>query len=584
MRTNQKIEDLKDKTAQGIEDVKNLHLSDVKKFYKRFLLRLPDISHLRNIVLFGAIATLLILFLFSQRFASLYAYLPKTPVSGGTYEEGVVGKIEQLNPLFSPTNSAEQAAVSLIFSGLTKKDGSRNTVSDLAEKWEISPDGKSYTFHLKSNVLWHDGQRLTSDDIVFTVNTVQNPDSRSPLLEVWKGVEASSPDENTVVFKLSQPFAPFIANTDLPILPRHMLEAVPARNLKVAEFNKKPIGTGPFKFEELMQIREYQELTLDKNEVYYEGEPYLSRLVIKTYENEAKMLEGYAKKEILGVEHLLLGESKQKQKLPNLKTYEVAIPEYDVLYFNLRKGLTKEKVIREAILLAVDRNKIREDVFAGEATVIYSPILPGYLGYNPKLKSAPNIASAKEKLAVAGFVPDADGILKKGDTRLSLNLYTTNDEQKTKEAESILEMLKMIGMEVKIEKMPMGALIQGHIRPRDFDMLLVSQNLGADPDLYPFWHSSQVNDPGLNFSGFSDRRVDKYLEMGRSNSDPKIRSEKYAAATDIIWGEVPAVFLVRPSWLYGVSRDVKGIIDYQLIDPKNRFWDIEKWYILERRA
>jgi len=584
MNIGEKFEEVKESLEDSTEKVKEANLSDVKKFYKGFLSRLPDISHLTNIVLFGAIATLLILFLFSQRFASLYAYLPKTPVSGGIYKEGIVGKIEQLNPLYSPTNSAESAAASLIFSGLTKKDSARNSVPDLAEKWEISPDGKTYTFHLRANALWQDGKKLTSDDVIFTINTIQNPDARSPLLEVWKGTEVAKPDEKTVVFKLTQSFAPFITNTDVPIIPKHILEAVPPRNLKVAEFNSKPIGSGPFKFDSLEKIRESQELSLMRSENYYDKKPYLAEIILKTYENETKMIEGYAKKEIMGIEHLTSRESQRKSQLSNLETYQLAIPEYDVLYFNLRKGLTKEKVVREAILLATDRGKIASDVFGGEAMQVYSPILPGYLGHNSKLKSVPNIETAKQKLAAAGFTVDADGILKKGDTRLSINLFTTNDEQKAKEAEMISEMLKGIGIEVKIGKLPMGALIQERVRPRNFDLLLISQNLGADPDIYPFWHSSQANDPGLNFSGFSDRRVDKYLESGRASSDPKVRTDKYIAATQILWDEISAVYLVRPNYVYGVSKDVKGIEDSQLVDPKNRFWNVENWYILEKRS
>lgn len=584
MNIGGKFEEVKEGFEESVEKAKKADLSDVKKFYRHFLSRLPDVSHLKNIVLFGTITTFLIFFLFSQRFAELYAYLPKTPVSGGTYEEGVVGKIEQLNPIFSPTNSAESAVTSLIFSGLTKKDGARNSVPDLAEKWEVSPDGKTYTYYLKSNLLWQDGQKLTSDDVVYTINTIQNPDVRSPLLEVWRGIQVSKNDEKTVVFKLPYAFAPFISNTDVPIVPKHILEAVPPRNLKVAEFNSKPIGSGPFKFEELKQVKSSQEITLSRNENYFGKNPYLSEVMIKTYENQSKMVEGYAKKEILGIEHLTNAESSKKSQLSNLNTYELAIPEYDVLYFNLRKGVTKEKVVRESIQLAIDRGKITNDVFGGEAVPVYSPILPGYLGHNPKLKSVPNIEAAKQKLAAAGFLADADGILKKGDARLSVNLFTLNDDQRIKEAEKIAEALKAIGIEVKIEKQPMGALIQDHIRPRDFDMLLISQNLGADPDLYPFWHASQANDPGLNFSGFSDRRVDKNLEAGRTNSDPKIRADKYVAATQIIWDEVPAVFLVRPNYVYGVSRDVKGVSDSQLVDPKNRFWNIESWYILEKRS
>lgn len=570
--------------SKGIEKLRNARLSDIWVLYRRFLKRIPDISHLKNIVLFGSAATLIIFILFNQRFGALYQYLPKEPVSGGIYTEGIVGKIEQLSPLYSASNPPESSAVAVIFSGLTKKNDNRESVPDLAEKWEVSPDGKTYTFTLKNNLRWQDGKQLTAEDIVFTIETIQNPDVKSPLLPIWKGVGVKKQDEKTVAFSLTSPYAPFISNTDVAIIPKHILGNIPARSLKTAEFNTAPVGSGPYKFEVLKNIKDSQELTLVPNRNYYGQIPYLDKIVFKTYASISDLTGAYARREILGMRRIPNSEVNNKSQLPNIGMYSLAIPEYDALYFNLRKDVIKEKAIRDAISLSISRAQIVKEVYSGGALPIYSPILPGYLGYNPKLRSQPDLNAAKAKITEAGFVIGPDGIASKGDQRLVLRLITVDTSEKAREAELIKDAARQIGIDIQIEKSPFTTYIQDHVRPRDFDILLVSQNLGADSDIYSFWHSTEVNDPGLNFSGYTDRKLDKFLEQGRTILDPAVRKDKYLSVSQSIYDSNAAVYLVWPYYIYGVSKEVKGPGNGRFVDPKNRFWNVEKWYIYDKKA
>jgi peptide/nickel transport system substrate-binding protein len=343
------------------------------------------------------------------------------------------------------------------------------------------------------------------------------------------------------------------------------------------------VGSGPFKFDTLKKVRESDELSLIPNDGYYGQRPYLKKVILKTYGDESKLVAGYNKKEILGMEKLP-GQELSKKSLPNMNAYQMSVPEYDVIYFNTRTGLTKDKAIREAISLAIDRNALIDNVYSGEGFPIYGPLLPGFLGFDSKLKQAVNVEAAKAKLAGSGFVPSDDGIYKSGETRASVRLLYPDSPEKNLEAEIIRDFLKTAGIEARLEKYPIGALVQDHIRPRDFDLLLVAQNLGADSDLYPLWHSTGVNDPGLNFSGLSSRLLDKNLEQGRTSLDQNVRAEKYSAAAKLITDETPAVFLVWPNYIYGVSRDVKGIQNERLVDPNDRFWNITSWYIDEKQA
>lgn len=583
MSLNEQIGKGKANLSSLIKNLRNANLSDFKKIWRDFLRRLPDIYHLKNVVFFSFLALLAILALFAQRFSVLYEYLPKKPVSGGTYSEGVVGRIEQLNPLFSPTNSAESSVTSLIFPGLTKKNGDRKNIPDLAERWEVSKDGKEYTFFLRKNNVWEDGQKLTAEDIVFTINTIQDPDSKSALLEVWKGIETVKKDDYTVAFRLPNPYSPFITNTDVSIIPKHILEMVPGRNLKLAEFNLKPVGSGPFKFSEIKALKDSQEVTLVSNDKYWGKKPYLKKVIIKTYPEHKKLLEGYAKRDVLGIEEIKPSGLKEKDKFPNINLFQLGLPRYDAIYFNLRTGATKEKMVREAIHLVTNRSEIISTVYGGEAISLYSPIPPGFIGNNPKLKIGNDPKTAKNKLKEIGYIPDKDGILKKGDARLSLRLVTSDEPELSREADLFQKNLKDIGVEIKLEKYPISALTQDYVRTRNFDLLLISQNLGSDPDIYPFWHSTQAVNPGLNFSGFSDRRLDKALEQARGTTDMKTRSDKYNVATQIIWDETPAIIICAPNYIYGVSNEIKGVKVGKLFDPKDRFWDITNWYLLEER-
>ncbi len=564
------------------QSLKKVNADDIKKRISWFSKRLPDISHLKNIVLFSGIASLLVLILFAQRFAAIYRYIPTKPIDGGIYTEGVVGKIEQFNPLYTPLNSAEQAVAKLVFSGLVKKNANRSVDPDLAQSWEASADGKTYTFHLKENLKWSDGAELTSDDVVFTINTIQTPDVKSPLLEVWKGVEVTNSDRNTVVFKLQNSLPDFLNLANFAVLPKHLLESIPPRNLKTAEFSIKPVGSGPYIVAESKKIRESDEVVLLVNENFYDKKPYIPKIIIKTYTDYAGLIEGYIKKEVKGVERVA-GVGEEEDKLPNIKLYRGAVPEYDALYFNLRTGVSKDKYFRQAVSYAVNRTQIIEEAYKGQASEIFAPVLPGYVGYNPEFKQNFDLASAKAKLTEGGYAPGPDGIMVKNEQKVSVRLVTSSSIEKSREADLIAVNLGLLGIETKIEKYPTNALIQDYIRPRNFDLLLISQNLGDSSDLYPFWHGTQANDPGLNFSGFSDRPVDKFIEQARVLTDKNQRAEKIRTITKIIWDETPAVFLVRPDYEYGVSNEVKGIDIGRLTDPSDRFWNITGWYIFEKR-
>lgn len=583
MNLKLKLNNLKSVFKKTTDDIKKTDLSDVNNVYKRSLKKLPDISHLKNIVLFSGVATLLIFILFAQRFAALYTFLPTKPAEGGLYSEGMVGNIVQLNPLFSPINSAEDSAVSLLFSGLTTNVDGRMVAGDLAESWEVSEDKKTYTFKLRDNLSWHDGERLTADDIYFTYTTIQNPDSGSPRLATWKDVKVNVLDERTVTFVLSSPYASFIYLTDVPILPEHILGDVPVSNLRVSEFSTEPVGSGPYVFDELKFVKDVEEVHMLANENYYKNRPYIDEIVLKSYPNYNSLAYAYNRRDVMGMTRINASDINREGHLPNIVAYDLAIPEYDALVYNLGSSVISDKALREAIGLVIDKDKIVEDVYYSQATPIHTAILPGYLGYNNQTKQAFDVALAKKKLAEAKYTLDGDGKLLKGKTPVSLRLVTTDQDVKTREAELIATMIGDLGIEVLIERYPLKTYIEEMIRPRNYDMILVTQNLGPDSDIYTFYHTNMAEDPGLNLSGIKNRELDKNLEVARTTHDNSIRAARYKQIATFINAQNPATFVCWPSYLYGVSREVKGVNSMRISNPKDRFWNVENWYISEKR-
>lgn len=583
MRFKLKLNSLKDGFQERKADLSNTTFDDFTNLYKRVMRRIPDISHLKNIVLFSALSTLTILILFAQRFTGLNDYLPTKAAYGGAYTEGVQGEIKQLNPLYSPINNAETSATSLIFSGLTKRAQGGEVKPDLAESWEVSNSNKTYTFHLRKDVKWHDGQDFTADDVAFTFNKIQDPDASSAYLAAWKGVEVTTIDRNTVVFVLPDPYAYFLSQTNVPIVPKHILENVPSASLASAEFSAAPVGTGPFVFKEFKELKTHQEVWLSVNKNYYGEKPHFDSAAIKAYKNYSAVIDAYRYRSVMAVEHVNPKDLENKSTLPNINAYTLTIPEYDSLIFNLRSGFTKDKALRQAVSSLINRKLIIDNVYDSWATPVYSAILPGSVGYNSQLKTAFDPTAATKKLADSGYTKNAEGKLMKDGQPVTLRIVTDDSDLKKKEATIIKDELLKQGFDISVESYPFSSFVEDYVRTRNYDLLLISQSLGSDGDLYAYYHSKMKDDPGLNFSGLEMREVDKYLETARNTQDIALREARYKSIAGIIAQELPAINICRPSYIFGVSKDIKGIASMRLIEPRDKYSQINSWYLKEVR-
>jgi peptide/nickel transport system substrate-binding protein len=488
------------------------------------------------------------------------AFHRQVGLAGGTYSEAVVGTVKNINPVL-PESSASSDASRLIFSGLTQSDNQGKLAADLAQSWTVSTDGRTYTFHLRKDVKWHDGVPFSAGDVVFTLAVIQNPDTRSPLAHVWQGVKAEAKDANTVVYTLPKPFSPFINDTTIGILPQHLLENVDPSSLRVADFNQKPVGTGPFKIDQFDQANGIIKLAANKN--YYAGRPLLDGVILRAFPDFQQALDAYDHRQVLGVSRIQVGDFASATKQEDLQLRDLTVPEEAAVFFRTTSPVLSDKAVRGALAQATDRQAIVNGPEGRHALPLYSPLPPG-----PN-----NTATARQSSYDLG---------KANGQRLEIHLVTQTNSQYAPVAELIKKQWAKAGAQVDIKTVDAIMLQQTYIRSRNYDALLYGINAGADPDEYVYWDSSQSKDPGLNVSMYSSSAADKALESGRTLRAPALRSAKYKAFLTAWMQDTPAVMLYNPSYIYGVSRSVIGVGSQRLVNPSDRFYGIQNWAVHSR--
>ncbi|MFZ2193400.1 MAG: peptide ABC transporter substrate-binding protein [Candidatus Moraniibacteriota bacterium] len=549
-------------------------------------MRLYRVTSLKEKFLF---CFLILFFISSLSYWLVSSYYSKTESIanfGGEYIEGNIGQPAHINPVLSLSNDVDSDLSLIIYNGLLKYNDKGALINDLTESYEINEDKTVYTFHLKKNVTWHDGEKLTADDVFFTFNLISDPAYKSPLRSIWQGVSANIVDEYTISFKTS-PYVGFLNNATFGIMPKHIWEPVKPENFALTELNLEPIGTGPFKYTSFQKDSKGNILSykLVANPNYFYGKPYLSKITFNFYTEESALLDAYNRKEIMGINSVSSQNISTIKNQKNTFVHELNIPRYFAVFINQIKSvpLADDKV-REALNYATNREELINLLLDGKGTPVYSPILPGMLGYSPDLgKVNYDSEKAKKLLDEAGWKTSGDGIRVKDDKLLEINLVTTNWDEFNKLAEILKAQWEKVGVKVNINSPTVSDVQQNYIRPREYEALLFGQNIGADPDPYSFWHFSQGKDPGLNLAIFGDDTSDKLIEAGRMEFDPEKRAQNYVDFQNILIKEIPAIFLCSPKYIYPVNKSIQGMTTENIASPAKRFSNIEKWYIKTKR-
>lgn len=476
----------------------------------------------------------------------------------------------------------------IIFSGLVKYDAERNIAMDVAREYQISDDKKTYIFKLREDVFFHNGEKLTADDVVFTIQMIQNPEYKSPLSQNFQGVRIEKINDFEVKLELIQPYTPFINNLTVGILPKHIWENIEPKNAALAEFNLKPVGNGPYKFGFLKKdkVGKIKAITLEKYEKFHLGSPYLKELVFKFYPDTSELINAYNKKEIGGISFLPASKKSDVKKIDKAALYRIKLPQYFAVFFNQEmREVLKNDAVRKALSYATNYGELIEEALNGEGAISSGPIPEGFVGYHEGLEKYNfDPKKAKSILEEAGFNDkDGDGIREKDDEKLEFTLVSTDWPEYVKTAELLQKQWKEIGVNLNLQQKPVGTITQDFIRPREYDAILYGEIIGSDPDPYPFWHSEESRDPGLNLALFKDKEADDLLVKGRKEFDAEKRAEYYKKFQEILFKKAPAVFLYSPVNLYLTNKKLKGLQVEKIVIPSERFGNVNEWHLKTKR-
>lgn len=495
------------------------------------------------------------------------SHLQYLPVAGGTYIEGIVGYPKTINPLYAVNRDIDSDLSYLIFSRLLKYDADGRLVNDLATKIDISPDAKQYTIYIHDDAQWHNGEKLTAEDVLFTFNLIRDPEYRSPLRPALANVQAEKIDDYTIKFTLSEPYAPFLELLTFGILPKNIWSGISPSAATVSDLNLKPVGSGPYKLQNFLRNKDgdLKEYRLVVNEKYYGPKPYLKGINFIFFADRQEAIKSMNDRQILGLSYLPISSHKELLAQNSLYFHELIQPQIVALFFNQEKNKRlADKDARQALGAALDRNQIIKDVFSGIYPIADGPILKNSPFYN-------------NQITPVTFSPEVTASTTKAKA-ISLTLTVVDTGSNAAVAEKIKAYWEQAGVTVTLKKVS-GEQAANIIKDRDFEVILYGESVGGDPDIYAFWHSSQIGSKGLNLAGYNNPEADRLLLEARTAVSTADRLAKYQKLQEIIVADLPAIFLYSPTYTYVQSKELGGFSGTMIIDPADRFSGVSNWYL-----
>lgn len=528
------------------------------------------------------------------------------PTIGGEYTEGVIGEPQFVNPLYATNSDVDRDLSRLVYSGLVSWTPEEGFIPDLAESIQISEDGMTYTFNIKENATFHNGEQVRARDVVFTINAIQNPAYRSPLIDRFYNVTVQEENEKTVSFILKEPFAPFLGYLTVGILPANVWAEILPQNVPLAALNLQPVGSGPYQFASFSKdkkgsIRSY---SLKRNDHYYLPSAFIDKLTFKFYPDILALQEGLKNKNIEGTGVVGFKGKTDVLQNKNIQFFQPLLPKETVLYVNQDIPVLADLTIRSSIASSINKQALIDSIYQTGALVIHGPLLKGILGYDENMTIAYDPQKASSDLTEAGYTlkeGSALRVLKESLQKepektedsttptnpepalLQVKLTTIDNTEMRAVASVIQKDLLSIGIETELTFVPTDAMATTVIEPKNFELLLIPILSGTDPDLYPFWHSSQIKSPGLNIVGYKNTEADTLLEKGRKEMDPIVREQTYREFQTIFLKDLPAIYLYQSTYGYAVSKKIHLPAINQIGTPSDRFAHITDWYIKTKK-
>lgn len=496
-------------------------------------------------------------------------------VEGGKYFEGGIGQPVYINPVLA-INDIDRDLVELLFSNL-------NT---LAQNYKISDDGKTWRYRLKDGLTWHDGQSITADDIIFTVEAMQDPDTYSPFYQSWQGVKANRISEREVEFVLPQPYV-FFKNTleEARPIPKHIFGNIPFANFKLSNYNLEPIGSGPFKFESYRKKADgfISAYNLIRNENYFER-AYLQEFNFIFYNNDSDVIDAFNIGSIDGFGSVSGGADSLVYFPHNI--YSLRMLKYYALFFNqYSHQALRDKNVKLALDYATDKNKIIEQVFKGQAVAVSGPLVEGANDFfsDVYFKDEYSIDKANAILDESGWQKNSEGIREKAVGKdmamLEFDLTVPDTKFLIDTANIIKDDWIKAGIKLNISVFSVSRINNDIIKNRDYQMMLFGNIVGDSSDLFSFWHSSERFYPGFNLALYSNNAADNLIETIRRNFDNEKRKSNLATLQSLIIQDQPALFIYSPNYLYISKKKMGGFSEKAISLPSDRLKTANKWFV-----
>lgn len=574
-------------TEQPIKEFRLKRGSNILEYISRF-------SSTEKAVFFILVITAIVSALLLATKASSM-FMIEIPAVGGELREGAIGLPRTINPILA-VSDIDRDISNLIYSGLTKYEKG-TFVPDLAESWKVSSDGLTYDFILKNEIRFHDGIKLTADDVVFTIQKIQDPSIKSARQGDWANVTVKQISSTEVQFILKQPYSGFLANTSIGILPKHIWGGVSNDQFIFSQYNIEPIGSGPFKAGTITRdaggIPTSYKINSWKG--YYGTHPYVDSITFYFYPREDKALSALVDGTIDSLPSI---DPSTAAKLntnteENYNIIKSPLPRIFGVFFNQSQStLLSDPIVRNALELATDRNKIISEVLSGYGVSAHSPIpsrLATDLGITIDTSNhsdTARIADAQTLLEKNGWKKNTQGIYEKksskaktASTTLSFDIYTADAPDLVATAKLLKEQWATLGAQVDVQIFESADLYQNIIRTRKYDALLFGEQIGKDRDLYAFWHSSQRNAPGLNVALYANSKVDSILSDIRNTGSTTTMNSDYEKLDQLITADMPAIFLYSPDFIYAIPKNLRNVQLSSIITGGDRWNSVSSWYM-----
>lgn len=517
-------------------------------------------------------------------------YQQLQPVPGGTYTEGILGSFTNANPLYA-SGSVDAAVSRLVFASLFKYDSNNHLVGDLAAGYDVDSTGRIYTVHLRPGLTWQDGQPLTSQDVAFTYQVIQNPDAQSPLINSWQGIDVKAVDPLTVTFTLPNELSSFIFGLTNGIVPQHVLSRIPAAELRSVPFNSsQPVGAGPFKMQNIEVVGDTpdtreERIALVPFDQYHGGRPKLDGFIIRSFHDEKRLEKSFAGRELDGAAGFDTEPDSVKTDT-TVTDYDIPLTSGVFAFFKTTEGVLQDAKVRQALVLAANPNEVIQGL-GYPVIAVHEPLLAGMIGFDKSLEQSTNsLPAATKMLDDDGWQMGKDGIRTKAGQPLTFKLYSQNTSEYTYVTQVLQRQWRAAGVDVQVY-LEQSSDMQNVLALHNYDALLYGVSLGTDPDVFAYWHSSQADLRSanrLNFSEYKSEVADKSLEAGRTRSDPTLRAIKYKPFLQAWRDDAPALALYQPRFLYLTRGQLFNFSIKSMNTDKGRYTNAENWMIKQAKV